>query len=89
MNERRLKYLATVIMGILLSACAGQYKSSAGSCDSDTLKAEGQWQEIKAGDIPGNAVELFAKDRMIQGDESRMKLHTMYIGQIKRVWVRK
>lgn len=27
--------------------------------------------------------------RSMYGDESRMKLHTMYIGQIERVWARK
>ncbi len=88
MNEHRLKYLATVIMGILLSACAEQYKASAGSCDADTLKAEGQWQEIKAGDIPGNAVELFAKDWMVlaAGNEEKMNAMTISWGGLGQLW---
>ncbi len=45
MNEHRLKQIVTIIMSILLSACAGQYRASAGNCDAGSLKADGQWQE--------------------------------------------
>ena len=88
MNEHRLKQIVTIFMSVLLSACAGQYRASAGNCDAGSLKADGQWQEIKAGDIPGNAVELFAKDWMVlaAGNEEKMNAMTISWGGLGQLW---
>lgn len=88
MKKYQLKFLITTIMGMLLSACNGNSKTSTGSLGVDTLRAGGEWQEIKAAEINENAVKLFAKDWMALavGNKDKMNAMTISWGSLGQLW---
>lgn len=60
MNKYKMKFIATAMMSKLFSACHSN-ASIGSSNDTDTLRADGQWQEVEATDISENAVKLFPR----------------------------
>lgn len=82
-----MKFIATAMMSMLFSACHSN-ASIGSSNDTDTLRADGQWQEVEATDISENAVKLFAKDWMAlaTGNKEKMNAMTISWGSLGQLW---
>lgn len=88
MNKYKLLFIAVTMMSMLLSACDGKAKASADTGSEDTMRAGGEWTEIKATEINENAVKLFDKDWMALavGDKEKMNAMTISWGSLGELW---